>query len=128
MKLVVGNRVTYKYKKDGEYYTEIITDMLKIKEFQTNIATGIYEDIKVEACNWEEIEFEEKELLTKEEKNFLNKYNKFSNIRITGILKEDNILNFMYFDAKTSYLEIYKAFEGLEDNRYYTLEELGLEK
>lgn len=57
--LVVGNRVTYKYKKDGEYYTEIITDMQKIKEFETNIATGIYEILKIEACNWEEIEFVE---------------------------------------------------------------------
>lgn len=58
MKLVVGNRVTYKNKnsKLNKIYTKIIINNCDIEEFEN---TENYEILKVEACNWEEIEFEE---------------------------------------------------------------------
>lgn len=140
--LVVGNRVTYKFC--GCENTILITDSDEIKMLKD------LEIIKVEACLWEEIEFveevndydemledykrqkeieklEEKELLTEEEKSFLKQYIKFSNVIITGIKKDDSILNFMQYDNEELYILLNDSFEGLENHKHYRLIELGLE-
>lgn len=57
--LVVGNRITYKYKGKEEYITELITNKQDILLLESDIEKGLIEDIKVEACNWEAIEFVE---------------------------------------------------------------------
>ena len=57
--LVVGNRITYKYKGKEGYITELITNKQDILLLESDIEKGLIEDIKVEACNWETIEFEE---------------------------------------------------------------------
>lgn len=57
--LVVGNRITYKYKGKEEYITELITNKQDILLLESDIEKGLIEDIKVEACNWEVIEFVE---------------------------------------------------------------------
>ena len=57
MNLVVGNRVTYEY--NGKTYQEIMGSNNDIEMFKDSCQKFNYEILKVEACNWETIEFVE---------------------------------------------------------------------
>ena len=127
--LVVGNRVTFKLKRTGSIHTVIIQDELTLKKISDKEK---YEILKVEAPMWEEIEFEKKELLTAEEKEFLRfllKYYKetyriaFCDADILFYQENDNGPDFCQYCQYPDVLD----FEGVEENKTYTLKELGME-
>lgn len=57
MDIVVGNRITYKY--EDKIYQEIMVSNNDIEMFKNYCSKFNYKILKVEACNWEEIEFVE---------------------------------------------------------------------
>ena len=127
--LVVGNRVTYKDKyNENKIKTIIVLDKDYIEYLEN---TKLCEVIKVEACNWETIEFvekiKEKKLFTEDEEEFLKsmiKWYNISTIEFTGteiLLKENGRIV-----CNPDYPENMK-FENIKECKYYTLKELGLE-
>ena len=57
MDIVVGNRITYKY--EDKIYQEIMVSNNDVEMFKKYCSKFNYKIIKVETCNWEEIEFVE---------------------------------------------------------------------
>ncbi len=124
--LQVGDRVTYKYKND--VHVEIIKndyDKFGIKWLKDNEEKGNIKIKKIESQIYE-IVYEEKGLLTQEEKEFLQgmlKYYKISTINFNDCDidlwdKENTRIGYLNYPASLK-------FEGVERDKSYTLEELG---
>ena len=135
MDIKVGDLVTY--KSSGEIRIASIIDDKDIDNIQEDIKNKNIEILKIERPHYEVVE-EKKELLTKEEKEFLKQVLKFMDIKILYISIDKQVvsnrkkihfsqnedgsgLGYWYY-IKNSY------FNRLEDNKVYTLQELGLEE
>ena len=127
MDMQVGDKVTYKIREI--VFTEIINNLswgVKLKN------DAMYEILKIERPKYEVVE-EKKELLTEEEREFLKQYIKLIGFeKDVGYIKK-SINRFLYvilsddsnFEIEVSYGE---NFKNLENEKVYTLKELGLEE
>ena len=126
--LQVGDRITYKYEDEDEIHTAIISDIAELKDYilmaNTSGEINSIEILKIERPKYEVVE-ENKELLTKQEKEFLKLYMQFTNIITNTIYKKDGFINFIGYTVE---LALYKGFDKLVENKLYTLKELGLEE
>ena len=90
------------------------------------------EILKIERPKYEVVE-EKKELLTEEEREFLKYYMRYMYLqekdKLIGIRKKDSQI-WLLVSESCGYTYRYnsQAFKGLEKDRKYTLEELGLEE
>lgn len=138
MDLQVGDKATYKSieEPDEEAREYIIKDEHLLADIVGSIANNEIEILKIERPKYELVE-EKKELLTEEEKEFLKQYIKMSSININYIEKifdtfdEDKSITIKLKDGQgigvcTYYNKDY--FKNLEENKEYSLEELGLEE
>lgn len=121
--LQVGDRVTYIDKQGKKCIITVLEDKGELSDNKDN---PIKEIIKIERPKYEVIE-ETKELLTDEEKEFFKIYEKVMDFKITEIEKANNKL--YVWDMGTNYeIEIDESvFLNLENEKTYTLKELGLE-
>lgn len=119
----VGDRITFIYKNK-----EII-EFVGSSQFinKTKEKVEILKIERIGANGWYTVYEKEKELLT-EEREFLKQYIKFINEIVTGVKRSNSVLNFMQYKEEINYINTVNNFEGLENNRIYTLSELGLEK
>lgn len=141
MDIKIGDKVTY--KEPNSYFKEKVFSLIISNEGDIEIiASGIKKEkehpeyieiIKLERPKYEIIE-ENKELLTDEEKSFLKYFIKFNGLKIHFIKKESLYLVFAYKsnnlvlnNRKNKNFYYYDSFKGLEMNKIYSLEELGLE-
>ena len=127
MDMQVGDKVTYKIREI--VFTEIINNLswgVKLKN------DAMYEILKIERPKYEVVE-EKKELLTEEEREFLKQYIKLIGLK-KGVKYIKKLINrFLYvilldgsnFEIEVSYGE---NFKNLENEKVYTLKELGLEE
>lgn len=134
----VGDRITYKYLStdDKNEYISVIQDTAELRNYKRMIENkaGLcsIEVLKIERPKWEIVE-EKKELLTDEEREFLQSVLKFMNKEIKCITKklkynelelifseeEDGSGSGYWYYIKNSY------FKNLEE-REYTLKELRI--
>lgn len=141
MDIKIGDKVTY--KEPNSYFKEKVFSLIINNEGDIEIfAAGIkkakneadyIEIIKIERPNYEIVE-EKKELLTDEERIFLKYFIKFNGFKIHFIKKEGvhlffaNNFNDVVFNNLGNKSYYYcNNFKGLEMNKIYSLEELGLE-
>ena len=120
----VGDRVTFKYLDNNEIHKQIITYEGFIKDL---INTAYYKILKIERPKYEVVE-EKKELLTEEEREFLKDICKYYDI--AKIQFGINLYFFTNEDCMIVNIKIPKNlhFENIEENRKYSLKELGLEE
>ena len=124
----VGDRITYKSLE--KIFMELIKSSLDLKEISFEIENKDIEIIKIErigAGGWYTV-YEKKELLTDEEKEFLRDiikyYDDTSKIEFSANIDLYN--NVGYIICALDYPKKLK-FENIEENKWYTLNELGLE-
>lgn len=132
--LQVGDRVTYKYlnNNDNKIYTSIIEDIGDLENYKRMIESKIeissIKILKVERPKYEVVE-EKKELLTKEEKEFLRQYIKIikslNNGTVDKIRRKEEDIYVVLKNGLTYKIEIGMQFGNM--NVEYTLEELGLD-
>ena len=122
MDIQVGDKITYEDCIEKKTYTMIIDCEAIRMDLLSRMSIKI---LKIERPNYEVIE-EKKELLTEEEKEFLKDINKFFDI--TNMLFCDNSIGSYKCDEIIFYCDYPKGlkFEGIEKNKHYTLEELGI--
>ncbi len=116
-----GDRVIYRVS--GETIETLVAD----NEDVNNIQENRLEILKIERPKYEIVE-EKKELLTEQEKEFLKIYMQVFGFKITELEKENNRL--FIWDMGSNYvIEIDESvFKNLEEEKSYTLKELGLEE
>ena len=126
MDIQVGDRVTYKSINEPDYQVrpKIIINEDDIIKIHSCIKENQIKILKIERPKYEVVE-ENKELLTKQEKEFLKLYMQFTNIITNTIYKKDGFINFIGYTVE---LALYKGFDKLVENKLYTLKELGLEE
>lgn len=127
MDIQVGDLITYINSNDslGMRYKSIMINSDRLIDYKNKLENKEIEIIKIERPVYEVIE-EKKELLTEEEKEFLKDINKFFDI--TNMLFCDNSIGSYKCDEIIFYCDYPKGlkFEGIEKNKNYTLEELGI--
>ena len=130
MDIQVGDRVIF----EGGI-VKLIYDSDRLFEINQYINGGGNQIIKIERPKYEVVE-EKKELLTKEEKEFLRQALKFGNYgsdtgngTIKFIVKSGYFIELYYKDwtCNTIYIDQKLYFKNLEQEEQYTLKELGLE-
>lgn len=131
MDIQVGDRVTYESINNNKKITEIVNnDNIDIGWFERNLKNIHIEILKIERIGengWYTV-YEEKELLTDEEREFLNAFKNISRQEIEGVeIDSDKVLEIHRELNCTNYIPTNK-FKNLEVNKYYTLKELGLEE
>ena len=131
--LQVGDRVTYRIIKTNEILTLIIDGSSLLEDLKDKKHIEI---LKIERPKYEVVE-EKKELLTEEEKKFLEQILKFMDIKILSISISKKIISEkkeIHFNQNRDssglgywYYIKNNTFNGLETDKVYTLEELGLD-
>ncbi len=123
----VGDRVTYRCKNEAKINYQIIVDSdAQIEDFKQQKDLEI---LKIERPKYEVIE-EKKELLTKEEKEFLKVYFKLTDLEYDSIKRNNDNL-YLYLKDSIVFMKIElndSCFHKLKENTLYTLQELGLEE
>lgn len=147
MKINVGDRITYKYLStdDKNEYISVIQDTAELRDCKRMIENKdklcSIEVLKVERPNWEVVE-EKKELLTEEEREFLQGFIdtwKIMNVKIKSIWKFvcnnglNEYISFVFDDEHIEDMNLpqfrrLNNFKGMTANKQYTLSELGLEE
>lgn len=127
MDIQVGDRITYKKKDVSEIRVNIISSKFDLSCINSNLIHDKIELLKIERPKYEEI----KELLTKEEKEFLKSY-----IRLIGfennvkfIEKMDNHIIALYLSDNSDFrfeISTNENFIGIENYIRYSTQELGL--
>ncbi len=146
MDIRVGDKITGKWLDNNQIVTEVINSMEPLDLLISNIRNKNIEILKIERPVYEEVDsdgihieeneviYERKELLTKEERYFLKLYIKlntdFQEEKINYIyIISDNFLHFNYGQNYDYEIEICKdMFSNLSKEKTYTLSELGLEE
>ena len=140
MDIQIGDRVTYKYNNDDDkIYTSIIQDDGDLEDYKERIESKSLTILKIERPKYEVVE-EKKKLLTLEEKEYLK--NIIQPLEYKNLIIRKALGSFTYIeiiiDAKDGnddivslpYIKNLKnlQFENLEEDKHYTLKELGLEE
>lgn len=123
-----GDRVTYKYKGESDIFTRIIT-INSDAEITLKDDKEILKIERIGSNGWDTVYEKEKDLLTEEERKFLNSYIKFSDYYISFISKQNHTILFYNFDDYDAIgtMDINNCyFLRLEKNKKYALSELGL--
>lgn len=135
MDIQVGDRVTYEVvSENDDIKIRLILNELHIEEFNIMIKNKDIEIIKHERIGengWYTVyeKEEKKELLTEEEREFLRLFIKVSDYYINNIMKKSNCIRFYNDYDLVTYIDINNFyFNKLENNKEYTLSELGLEE
>lgn len=124
----VGDRVTLKYRNENRIYKWLMT-------CKSDAETALQDDKEIKKIErigsngWYTVYEKEKELLTEEERAFLNSYIKFSDYYISFISKQNHTILFYNFDDYDAIgtMDINNCyFLRLEKNKKYALSELGL--
>ncbi len=116
---------------------KLIYDMDRLFEINQYINGGGNQILKIERPKYEVVE-EKKELLTEEEKEFLKQALKFGNYgsntgnEIVKFVGKKGYYIYIYFSEwlsnnTTIYIDKNLYFKNLEEDKRYTLKELGLE-
>ena len=140
MDIQVGDRVTYKYETEQGIRVSIISSLEEAQDYK-NMAnsSGEYDSIeiiKIERPKYEVVE-EKKELLTEEEKEFLEQVLKFGNYKeettngTVKFIEKKGYYIYLYYDewaCNTVYFDKNLYFRNLIEDKKYTLKELGLEE
>lgn len=139
----VGDRVTHEIEGVKTMVENNVCIMRTVKEKRTALVTMdqvIIKDetqiLKIERIGkngWYTVydKEEKKELLTEEERDFLEKFVKFSNNYINYIIRVEHTIIFhtdCHYHREEKIEVNNNFFNKLENNRKYTLSELGLEK
>lgn len=124
----VGDRITFEVDINGLKTTrqEIVIDTARACGLQGSTE---YKILKIERPKYEVIE-EKKELLTKEEKEFLEMYIKIienlNNGKVIDILRAETRIRVYLETGLDYYIEVGPKFGNMKIDTSYTLEELGL--
>ncbi len=128
----VGDRITYIDKQEKKCIITVLEDKGELSDNKDN---PIKEILKIERPRYEVVE-EKKELLTEEEKEFLKTALMFGNYgeeTKNGVIKfieKRGYYIYFYHDEWASnsiYIDKNLYFKNLEEDRKYTLQELGLD-
>ena len=128
LNIQVGDRITY--KSLGKIFTELINSSTNLRDIEWDIEDGDSEILKIERIGengWYTV-YEKKDLLTDEEKEFLRDIIKYydDTAKIEFSANIDLYNNVGYIICALDYPKKLK-FENIEENKWYTLNELGLE-
>ena len=126
MDIQVGDKITY--KMFGETYIQLISDTDDINHIQTDIKANDLKILKIERPKYEVVE-EKKELLTKEEKEFLKDMCKY--YLVQKLVFCDRGIDIWDYNERIVNLPDYPedlTFSNIEKDKEYTLKELGLEE
>lgn len=127
MDIQIGDRITYKCininKEDLE--VEIIKDNIMLDDYKNRFENDFWELLKVERPNYSVIE-EKKDLLTEEEREFLNIMIKF--YVITHIRFNDTDIDFLNNEHTVSYLDypVNLNFNNVKRHKRCALSELRI--
>lgn len=124
IKIEVGDRVTYRRNDDGITRNACITTQAN----NLLLNPDEYEILKIERPKWEVVE-EKKDLLTEEEREFLEFFTKHYKVgKIRFCEKYIDIISTINTCVTCPDYPENMKFEGVERWKNYTLKELGLEE
>ncbi len=129
----IGDRITYRYLEiKDKIYIAIINMLSELIDYERMVKENQIEILKLERPKYEVIE-EKKELLTKEERDFLKSYMKLIGFEkdIEYIIKRGNRFLYLILSDNSDFeIEVSSGenFNKLENDKEYTVKELGLEE
>lgn len=128
-----GDRVTYKYKGESDIFTRIIT-INSDAEITLKDDKEILKIERIGSNNWDTVYEKEKDLLTEEEREFLQQAIEFANYgnkknEKVKYIKQSGYFIYFHFSPHYSnsiYIDKDIYFRGLTEDEQYSLSELGL--